>query len=767
LSILKYLVLGALAVAALALRPGTAEAALENQTQSWCKQKGTADQILVDGGFASLIFKADGDLVLQPENHLVNKIWSSGTAGTGAKACFQPSGTLAVFDAAGTKIWSKSGGAVPDPGFGTYPYQISLSLSQCTLSAKYKVFAPATWPPSPFGAWSPTVVWARGTLWSQPVACPVVSQSVVGDDWCLDTTAERTIVQSSWSKLLWKPSGALALVGTGLREGQQLWATPAAGAGAKVCFEPTGRLAIFNSQDQAIWSTTPDTTTTRSHLLSLDGCSLDAKPADGSGPMWTDARRCPQTTMTSNVTVNAGPSDVVLLENAQARLTFQTDGNLVLRAANGDEVWHSALAPNRGKRLAFQTDGNLVIYDAASAPAWGAKMAGRGIALLELDGCSVSLKTWSETRWTRGFQACPGATLANTPAWELAASGSLTVLRTPESRLVWQGDGNLVLYTASGAPVWASNTGGNLGKGLYFQPDGNLVVYKTLDTMAASEALWSSGTWYTAGADHALRLGEHCKLTITDRSGGAVKWTGSDSCTVVNYTFERGEGGGLFGAGMRTHLTAKDDGTARLDSTTSVDATIFGSRIELLSAAGYQTEGDSGADGNNFALTVFGESAASVNVGYEKTFFERSRTFTVGLVPVFVSAGATGELGLSLSFSGGTLALTPSAGLYATVAAGVGGECDVGGASAGVRGTLTLLEVGLPISLKLYVENGQPKYTIQGDLTIATLSGKLELYAEAYVKICWWKVSADWSTTLFSWTGAEWTQSLFSKSGTF
>ena len=765
MSILKYLVLGALAVAALALRPGTAEAALENHTLSWCKQRGATDQVLLDGGFASLIFKADGDLVLQPENHLVNKIWSSGTSGTGARVCFQPSGALAVFDAAGTKIWSKSGGAVPDPGFGTYSYQITLKLSQCTLAAKYKIYTPTTYPPEPIGVWSPTVVQTSGTLWSQPVACPVVSQSVVGDDWCLDNTAERTIVESSWSKLRWKPTGVLALVGTGLREGQELWSTPTAGAGAKVCFEPTGRLAIFNAQDQAIWQTTPDTTTTRSHLLSLGGCSLDAKPADGSAPMWADARRCPQTTMGSNVSVNAGGSDVVLLENDQARLSFQPDGNLVLRTANGDTVWHSALVANRGKRLAFQTDGNLVIYDAANSPAWGAKMAGRGISLLELDGCSFSLKTSAETKWTRGFAACPGPSLVNAPAWLLPASGNLTVMRTPESRLVWQGDGNLVLYTASGAPVWASNTDGR-GKGLYFQADGNLVVYNTLDNTIPANALWSAGTWQ-GGADSALRLGEHCKLTITNMSGGTVKWTGSDSCTVVNYTFERGEGGSLFGAGMRTHLTAKDDGTARLDSTTSVDATVFGSRIELLSAAGYQTEGDSGADGNNFSLTVFGESAASVNIGYEKTFFERSRTFTVGLVPVFVSAGATGELGLGLSFSGGTLALTPSAGLYATVQAGVGGECDVGGASAGVRGTLTLLEVGLPISLKLYIDNGQPKYTIQGDLTIATLSGKLELYAEAYVKVCWWKVSADWSTTLFSWTGAEWTQNLFSKSGTF
>jgi hypothetical protein len=761
LSILKYLVLGALAIAALVLRPGTAEASLENHTQAWCKPRTDADQILLDGAFAQLIFKADGDLVLQPLNRLVKKIWSSGTGSTGAKICFDTSGALAIYDAAGARLWSRSGGSAPDPGPGTYPYDDILRLSQCNLQGRYRIYRPTS------DGWSlGDPILTRGTLWSQDAACPVVSQSVVGDDWCLDNTAEREIVQTPWSKLLWKPGGSLALVGTGISEGQVLWSTPTAGAGQKLCFEPTGRLAIFDSLERAIWSTTPDTTTTRSHLLSLDDCSLDVRPADGSGPQWTSPHRCPQTTMLTNTSVAAGPSDVVLLENNQARLSFQTDGNLVLRSAVGDEVWHSALAPNRGKRLAFQTDGNLVIYDANNAPAWGAKMAGQGISLLELDGCAFSLKTSTETRWSRGGSTCPAGAITNTPAWEIAASGNLTLLRTPESRLVWQADGNLVLYTTSGAPVWASNTDGR-GKGLYFQPDGNLVVYKTLGTMSGSEAIWSSGTWYSGGADHALRLGDHCTMTITDPSGSTVKWTGNSSCTVVNYTFERTEGSSTFGAGMRTHLTARDDGTARLDSTTGVDITILGSRNELLSASGYQTETDSGSDGNNFSITVLGESAASVNVTYEKTFFERSRTFTVGIVPVFVSVGASGSVGLGLSFSGGTLTLTPSAGIHATVAAGVGGECDVGGASAGVRGSLTLIEIGLPISLKLYVENGAPKYTIQGDLTLATLSGRLELYAEAYVKICWVKVSADWSYTLFSWSGVEWTKNLFSKSGTF
>ena len=52
-----------------------------------------------------------------------------------------------------------------------------------------------------------------------------------------------------------------------------------------------------------------------------------------------------------------------------------------------------------------------------------------------------------------------------------------------------QGDGNFVLYTSSGTPVWASNTAGNSGAYLQVQNDGNVVVYS-----ASGAVLWSTGT---------------------------------------------------------------------------------------------------------------------------------------------------------------------------------------------------------------------------------------------------------------------------------
>ena len=52
-----------------------------------------------------------------------------------------------------------------------------------------------------------------------------------------------------------------------------------------------------------------------------------------------------------------------------------------------------------------------------------------------------------------------------------------------------QGDGNFVLYTSSGTPVWASGTAGNAGAYLDVQNDGNVVV-----DSASGATLWSTGT---------------------------------------------------------------------------------------------------------------------------------------------------------------------------------------------------------------------------------------------------------------------------------
>jgi hypothetical protein len=57
-----------------------------------------------------------------------------------------------------------------------------------------------------------------------------------------------------------------------------------------------------------------------------------------------------------------------------------------------------------------------------------------------------------------------------------------------------KGDGNLVLYATTGQ-VWASNTSGNPGAFLAVQDDGNLVIHRSGSQPGTSiNALWASGT---------------------------------------------------------------------------------------------------------------------------------------------------------------------------------------------------------------------------------------------------------------------------------
>jgi hypothetical protein len=69
-----------------------------------------------------------------------------------------------------------------------------------------------------------------------------------------------------------------------------------------------------------------------------------------------------------------------------------------------------------------------------------------------------------------------------TPLWSTATHG------TGADLVAMQGDGNLVVY-GGGAARWASNTAGHPGAFLVVQSDGNLVVYST-----SGAPLWASNT---------------------------------------------------------------------------------------------------------------------------------------------------------------------------------------------------------------------------------------------------------------------------------
>ncbi len=95
-----------------------------------------------------------------------------------------------------------------------------------------------------------------------------------------------------------------------------------------------------------------------------------------------------------------------------------------------------------------------------------------------------------------------------------------TLLQTDRARLVFQGDGNLVLYRG-GSPLWASGKKEGATR-VCFQMDGNLVIYNT------GTALWSTQTNGLGGIT--LSLQSDCNLVISGDNGVVWQTNTGGSC---------------------------------------------------------------------------------------------------------------------------------------------------------------------------------------------------------------------------------------------
>jgi hypothetical protein len=118
--------------------------------------------------------------------------------------------------------------------------------------------------------------------------------------------------------------------------------------------------------------------------------------------------------------------------------------------------------------------------------------------------------TGSGVSATSGYcylQISVGAAAAATPTGAAGAFFDNTILPAsagpvswsgPLTTLVWQTDGNLVLYKKNGQAIWSSNTAGNPGGTLALQADGNLVVRATWPLMDGAGGLYGGSLWSSA-----------------------------------------------------------------------------------------------------------------------------------------------------------------------------------------------------------------------------------------------------------------------------
>jgi hypothetical protein len=217
-------------------------------------------------------------------------------------------------------------------------------------------------------------------------------------------------------------------------------------------------------------------------------------------------------------------------------------------------------------------------------------------------------------------------------------------------------------------------------------------------------------------------------------------------------------GNSTFGAGYWAGLTfssragrAGGPDTFRAEAMAKAYATVFGSDKEVAKITGTgQMVGTQGT--SSYAVRVLGVTVRSRSVSgnltenapiYSATFFSQSKTIWLGPVPVSFSGAVKGTLGVSLeaAYAQSTLyaSAKPNAKVYAQASAGV----DVWLASAGVSGTLTLVEAAVPSRAGAIVSPNNVTFEVHSDLTLASLSGKIEAYATLPGK--------RWTMTLASW----------------
>jgi hypothetical protein len=183
-------------------------------------------------------------------------------------------------------------------------------------------------------------------------------------------------------------------------------------------------------------------------------------------------------------------NDQLNLPNDRVKLVMQADGNLVLYTSDGHALWASNTWDTPANHAIMQGDGNFVVYDGNGKAYWSTGTWGNPGAYLVLQqtGNLVVYGSNNTVLWQSNTAQSWGYPNELTENQQLNVNDKL-VSRNGRYSLIMQWDGNLVLYNASGNPLWASNTWGSPATHAVLQSDGNFVLYDN-----QSNPLWSTGT---------------------------------------------------------------------------------------------------------------------------------------------------------------------------------------------------------------------------------------------------------------------------------
>jgi Domain of unknown function (DUF4476) len=169
-------------------------------------------------------------------------------------------------------------------------------------------------------------------------------------------------------------------------------------------------------------------------------------------------------------------------------VVYQDDGNLVLYTRGEKPLWASNTGGISSDRCLMQADGNVVIYK-GQKPVWASNTYGNPNAklIMQDDGNLVIYDANNKAIWASNTVQIVQPQISNA----VCCDQTLGKIESENKMYytVYQDDGNLVLYTAEGKPLWASNTGGIKSDRCLMQTDGNVVIYN------GSQPTWSSNTY--------------------------------------------------------------------------------------------------------------------------------------------------------------------------------------------------------------------------------------------------------------------------------
>ncbi|PZE29905.1 hypothetical protein [Curtobacterium sp. MCBD17_028] len=182
--------------------------------------------------------------------------------------------------------------------------------------------------------------------------------------------------------------------------GRALWATGTTRYhGAHLALQADGNAVLYAVTGKAVWATGTSGKGAGA-VLSIDDHGRLRLTRNGS-TLWNN-KRPGADTLTPGAVITAGQS---IWDSAERRqFVLQTDGNVVVYK-DGKAVWSTRTSGRGGAKLTLQSDGNLVLYTKAAKALWSSKTSrfgGSGMKLTQQSDGNLVLYKNGKAVWATG-----------------------------------------------------------------------------------------------------------------------------------------------------------------------------------------------------------------------------------------------------------------------------------------------------------------------------------------------------------------------------